>query len=225
MKKEELPEDRAERQKVSKWPFLGAVLLYGANVDYLIIPFILKPFALSFWAMFWIAAPMADMEIIGGFYFWKWFAWKWLPTTEPVKDTVELTKSIVTLLREYGLLGTIIYKVRTTFGWATSPNRKLTKFVKAWGHVAMIGLGAESFVSGGRLVGTVLCASMKWKRGLVSLVIGNTIHVAISIWTWNLFFYFWSEYRGWFIVAIVTTVLFMVWRYFRKSPKIESETQ
>lgn len=219
MKEEEPLKNVEDKKRISKWPFLGAVLLYGANVDYLIIPFILEPLGLSFWAKFWIAAPMADMEIVGGFYFWRWFAWKWLPTTEPVKDTVELTKSIIALLIEYGLLGTIIYKVRETFGWATSPNRKLTKFVKAWGHIAMFSLGAESFVSGGRLIGTILCASMKWKKGLMSLVVGNTIHVAVSIWTWNLFFYLWSEYRGWFIATIVVTILLMVWRYFRKSQK------
>jgi len=211
-------------EKLSKWPFLFGLILYTAgSVDYVIIPFILEPLGLSFWKKFLIVAPIANMEMVAGFYFWKWFTWKWLPTTEPVKETVELTKSIISLLRKYGLLGMIIFKVRETFKWATGS--KFSRFVNSWGHVGMFALGAESFVSGGRLVGTVLCASTKWKNGLYSLGVGNIVHVAISIWTWNLFFYLWNEYREWFVVVAVITILFMAWRYFRKSSKTEMNTQ
>ena len=115
------------------WPFLGAILIYCANVNYIIIPLILEPLHLSFWKIFWIATPIANLEIIGGFYFWRWFTWTWLPKTETVKDTIELTKSVVDLLREYGILGTIIYKMRETFKWATNPNGKSIKFIKRWG--------------------------------------------------------------------------------------------
>ena len=200
------------KEKLSKWPFLWGFLLYTVgNVDYVIIPLILKPLGLSFWTIFWIALPIADAEIIGGFYFWSWFAWKWSPTTEPVKETVELAKSIIVLLKEYGLLGTIIYKVRKTFRWAT--NSKFIKFIKAWGHIGMFGLGAESVVSGGRLAGTIICASAKRKNWLYSLIIGNTFHVIVSIWTWNLFFYLWNEYRGWFILFGIIMLLFIVRGY------------
>lgn len=219
MKKEELSEDREEKQQVSNWPFFWGFLLYTAgNVDYVVIPLILQPLGLSFWKIFLIATPLANLEIVAGYRFWSWFTWKWLPTTEPVKDTVELTKDIITLLREEGLLGTIIYKIRENFKWATTSN-KFSRFINTGGHFGMFCLGAESFVSGGRLIGTVLCASTKRKNGLYSLIVGNTIHVAISIWTWNWLFYFWDEYRGWLMTVAIMAVLFIVGRYFWRKIK------
>jgi len=205
-------------ERLSRWPFLFGLLLYTVgSVDYVIIPFILRPLGLSFSVTFLVAVIVANLEIIAGFHFWKWFTWKWLPTTEPVKETIELAKSIFYLLKKYGLLGTIVYKVRETYRWATG--NSFSRFINSWGHLGMFALGAESFISGGRLVGTILCASTKWKNGLYSLGAGNIIHVAISVWTWNLFFYLWSEYKGWFTGVIIVTVLFVAWRHFRKSPK------
>ena len=209
-------------KNVSKWPFFWGSLLYTAgNIDYVILPFILKPLGLSFWGMFLIATPLANLEIVGGYYFWKWFTWKWLPTTEPIKEKVELTKGIIALLKEYGLLETIIYKVREQFKWATS--NRFSKLVGAWGHAGMFILGAESFISGGRLIGTVLCASTKKKNGLYSLMVGNVIHVAVSIWTWNLFFYLWNSHRIELVGAsIAITLLGLLYKKLRgdkESPK------
>lgn len=207
-----------KKKKISRWPFFWSFLLYTVgNIDYVIIPLILKPLGLSFWAMFAIATPLANLEVVGGYYFWKWFAWKWLPTTEPVKETIELKKNIIDLLEEYGLLETIVYKVKEKFKWAIS--HRFSKWINAWGHAGMFILGAESFVSGGRFVGTVLCASTKKKNGLYSLMVGNTIHVAVSIWTWNLFFYLWDAYRIELIIGIIVAALFFgrrfIWRKLR----------
>jgi len=208
-------EEGEDKKKISKWPFVWGFLLYTAgNIDYCIIPFILEPMGLSFWGKFLIATPLANLEIIAGFYFWYWFAWKWLPTTESVKETVELTKSIITLLKEYGLLGTIIYKVRGTFKWATS--NKFSRFIKVWGRIGMFSLGAESFISGGRLVGTILCASTKSKNGLYYLMAGNTIHVAISVWTWGLVFYLWDIYRVELVSFCIIMTLFIARRFIWK---------
>ena len=209
------------KKEVSKWPFVWAVLLYSANVDYLIIPFVLEPLKLSFWAMFFVAAALANLEIVGGFYFWRWFAWTWLPSTEPVKDTVAFTKSVIGELRKQGLLETIKNRALRTFRWATDPDSQFIRFIKRWEHIGMFCLGAESLISGGRLVGTVICASTKWKNGLYSLIIGNTIHVAISVGTWKLFFYLWDEHKGWLILFGVITLLFMARGYFRKKLKRE----
>lgn len=223
MKEVERLEDGEQKEKVGKWPFLWGFLLYTAgNVDYIVIPLILNPLGLSFWGIFLAAALLANLEILCGYRFWSWFIRKWLPMTEPVKETVELTKSIIILLREKGLLGTIIYKVRENFKWATG--NKFSRFINVWGHVGMFILGAESIISGGRLVGTILCASRKWRKGLISLIIGNTIHVAISIWTWNLFFYFWDEYRRGLVISTIVIVLLMIGRSFwRKTKKEKTE--
>ena len=83
----------------------------------------------------------------------------------------------------------------------------------------MFGLGAESLISGGRLIGTILCASTKRKNWLYSLIIGNTIHVAISVGTWKLFFYLWDEYKGWLILFTIISLLFMARGYVWKKLK------
>ena len=212
-------EDKDDEKEVSKWPFLWAGLLYTVgNVDYFVIPVILEPLGISFWPTFWIAAIVANIEVIPGFLFWRWFIWKWLPTTKPIKDTVELTKSVVAMLKEYGLLETIKYKTLQTFKWATSPKGKFIGWAKRWEHFGMFILGAESIVSGGRLAGTIICASTKWKAGLYSLMAGNMIHVAISIGTWKLMFYLWGEYKAPMIIfgAVFGTVLY-IWKKFRKN--------
>lgn len=221
-----LTTEEKENKKISKWPFIWGFLLYTAgNVDYIIIPLVLEPLGLSFWSMFWIANLVANLEIVGGFYFWSWFAWKWLPTTKPVKETVELTKDIISLLREYGLLGTIVYKVRETFEWATDSKGKFRVFIEAWGrHVGMFVLGAESIVSGGRLVGTILCASMKWKSGIVSLIMGNIIHVAISIGMWKLFFFSLGEYKGWLILITSIIISLVIGRFIWKKLRSDKES-
>ncbi|MBI2064348.1 MAG: hypothetical protein HYT66_01395 [Candidatus Yanofskybacteria bacterium] len=212
-----------KEEKVSPWPFWGAAVLFAANVDLILIPYVLKPRGLSFWTMYWVAMPIANLEIFGWFYFWRWFAWKWLPSTEPVKDTVELTKSVIELLNEYGLLGTIIYKIRKTFGWATNPGRK--RSLEKWGHFWMLFLGAEPFFAGGRLLGVVSCGATRWKAGLISLCVGNTAHVYISIKTWDLIFYLWDKYKGWVILFGIIALLFMargyIWKRLKKEQTLE----
>ena len=198
------------------WPFLGAVLLIAANVDWIIIPLLLEPLKLSFWTTFWIVVLLANVEIIGWFYFWKWFAWEWLPKREKVEETVEFVKSVIELLREFGLLKTITIKALWTFRWATNPNR--IQSLKKWGHFWMLFLGAEPFFAGGRLLGVVSCATTRWKAGLISLCIGNTLHVYISIKTWKFTFYLWDEYRGWFILSVLLLALFgYIWKKLKRA--------
>lgn len=200
---------------------MGAIALFVANVDLLIIPYILQPMNLSFWTMFWVSMLIANLEILGWFYFWRWFAWKWLPKREKIEEAVEFVKSVIELLKEHGLLKTIIIKALWTFRWATNPNRLLS--LKKLGHFWMFFLGAEPFFTGGRLLGVVLCAATRWKAGLISLCIGNAIHVYISIRTWNLIFFLWDEYRieliGASIVGILLGLLYRKIRGDKESPK------
>ena len=210
-------------KRISKWPFLWGVLLYGANVDYIIIPLVLQPLGLSFWSIFWIANLIANAEIVGGFYFWQWLAWKWMPTTEPVKKTVRLAKTIVQLLKEEGLIGAIIYKIQETFEWAKNPDGRLMELVKKWGRLGMLGLGALSF-SGGRLAGTIICASTKWKTGIYLLIIGNVVHIAASVWMWKLFFYLWYAHRIELIFIVILSALFFARGFIWKKLRIAKDS-
>lgn len=206
---------------LKKWkdnlPFLGALLLFFANVDWFIIPFVLEPWGLSFWTTFWIAAPIANLEIIGWFYFWRWFAWEWLPKREKIEEAVEFVKSVIELLREHGVLKTITIKALYTFRWAT--NKERVQSLKKWGHFWMLFLGIEPFFSGGRLLGVISCAATRWKAGIISLCIGNAVHIYISIKTWKLTFYLWDEYKGWLIMLGVIFLLVMARGYVWKRLK------
>lgn len=211
------------KKEVSNWPFLGAALLFASNIDLILVPLVLNPSGLSFWIKYWIAMPIANLEILGWFYFWRWFAWKWLPKREKIEEAVEFVKSVIELLREHGLLKTITIKALWTFRWATNPNRLL--FLKKWGHAWMLFLGAEPFFTGGRLLGVVSCGAARWKAGLISLCIGNAIHVYVSIKSWDLIFYLWDEYKGWLILFSFITLLFMARGYIWKKLKREQNLQ
>lgn len=224
MTEEEQVTDVEDKKEVSNWPFLGAAVLFVANVDLILVPFVLKPLGLSFWAMFWITMPIANLEILGWFYFWRWFGWEWLPQRERVKETIEFTKGVIEELQEVGLLETIKNRAIRTFRWANNPNRKNS--LKKWGHAWMLFLGAEPFFTGGRLLAVISCGATRWKAGLVSLCIGNAFHVYISIKSWDLIFYLWDEYKGWLILFTIIAVLFAargyIWKRLRReqsSPK------
>jgi hypothetical protein len=195
------------------WAFLGMALLFIANVDLVLIPFVFKPLDLSFRVSFWAIVLIANLEIMGWFLFWRWFSWTWLPKTKPIKDTVELTKSILDLLKEHGLLGTVIYKTKETFKWAMDPKRK--KSFKKGGHVWMFFLGAEPFFTGGRLLAVIFCGATRWKAGLVSLCIGNTIHVYLSIKSWDLIFYLWQQHKGLLIASTFVFTFLVAVQYIR----------
>lgn len=188
-------------------------------MDWVIIPFVLQPLKLSFWTTFWMAAALANLEIIGWYYFWRWFAWEWLPKREKIEEAVEFVKSVIELLREFGLLKTITIKALRTFRWATNPNR--LRSLKKWGHAWMLFLGVEPFIGGGRLLGVVSCAATRWRVGLVSLCIGNTIHVYISIKTWKLTFYLWDQYKWQFISLLIAGALFWAGKLIYKNLKVK----
>lgn len=193
-------------------------MLTVASVDWVIIPAVLQPLNLSFWRTFWIAAIFANLELVGWYYFWRWFSWEWLPKIEKIEEAVEFVKSVIELLREYGLLKTITIKALYTFRWATNLER--IKSLKKWGHFWMLFFGAEPFFTGGRLLGVASCAATRWKTGLLSLCVGNTVHVYIAIKTWKLTFYLWDQYKSQLIVLMVVVALFLLGKFIWRKTKI-----
>ena len=193
----------------------------SASVDFVIIPFVVEPLGLSLWTAFWTTTLLANLEIVGWFYFWRWFAWEWLPKREKIEEAVEFVKSVIELLREHGLLKTIIIKALWTFRWATDPNH--IRSLKKWGHFWMLFLGVEPFFTGGRLLGVISCAATRWKTGLISLCIGNAVHVYISIKTWKFTFYIWEQYKSQFVLAFLVSILVLIvrliWKKLRQEHK------
>ena len=53
------------------WPILGACLMTYFNVDFIIIPF-LRYKGFSNLGTFLISVPIAEIEMVGWYYFWIW---------------------------------------------------------------------------------------------------------------------------------------------------------
>ena len=192
----EEPEWAEEKKRLwgNIWPFFGAMLLFVCNVDWIVAPF-LNSYSLSFWNKFFILAPLANLELVGWYSFWRWFFVSFLPRRKKIKETINFTKEVAQELKTRGYVDRVAEHFENTFEWAVNPNQHLFKIVKAWGHLGMLFLGFEPFVAGGRVVGVIFCATTRWKNGLISLIIGNSIHVIITISSWDLLFYLWNAHR------------------------------
>lgn len=182
------------------WHFLGGVVLFVANIDWIIIPTILIPLFQFTLTTYIIAIVLANIELVMWYRFWRWFFVSWLARRKSIKETIEFTKGIANEAKKdekvRGYLCRIIDRFENTFAWATNPKRWLWKIVKAGGHFGLLFLGFEPFFWGGRLVGTVFCATIGWKNGIYSLCLGNSLHVIITILSWKAGFrlgdYIWS---------------------------------
>lgn len=202
--------ERVEKEEGNRWslvwPFLSAMLLFVCNVDWVVAP-LLNSYSFSFWNKFFILAPLANTELVGWYCFWRWFFTSFLPERKKIKETINFTKEVALELKTSGYADRVVEHFESTFEWAVNPNRHLFKIVKAWGHFGMLFLGFEPFIAGGRVVGVIFCATTGWKNGLISLIIGNSVHVIITISSWDLLFYLWNAHRIELVGVSIASVL------------------
>lgn len=203
------------------WPFLGAVfLLTIGNGDWVVTPFVMW-LVDSFWAQFFILAVLLNIELVGWYRFWRWFFVSFLPERKKIRTTIDFTKGITTKLKRKGILDEIVGFFEDQFEWAAHPDRWLIKTMKAGGHLLMLFFGAEPFITGGRMAGTIFCATTGFKTGLYSLMVGNCVHVLLSIGLWHLLFYAWEKYRAPLLLSAIISVLFMargyIWKKLKKN--------
>lgn len=191
------------------WPFLGAVLLTVFSIDWVVAPFLRSLFD-SMWLLFVILVPFANAELLGWYCFWRWFYTSFLPGRKKVMETIELAKEIGSDLKHDGYIDRVVDHFEVSFNWAVNPDRWLLKTIKAWGHIGMLFLGLEPFVAGGRLIGVVLCATIGWKSGLYSLMIGNCVHVLFVIGSWNFVFYIWEQHKNTILASLIPLLLLLI---------------
>ncbi|KKT90483.1 MAG: hypothetical protein UW90_C0001G0071 [Candidatus Yanofskybacteria bacterium GW2011_GWB1_45_11] len=192
------------------WPFLGALaLLTIANGDWVLMPFVMYHVKL-FWVQFAILIVLLNVELFAWYKFWRWFFLTFLPERKKIRDTIDFTKEVAGELKAQGTADKIIRFFETTFEWVVHPNRWLFRTIKAGGHAGMFFLGWEPFMSGGRLAGTIVCATANFKTGLYSLVAGNCVHILIAMGSWNVVFYLWEKYRDFFFILLAISVLYFV---------------
>jgi hypothetical protein len=202
------------------WPFLGAVFLFICNVDWVIAP-ALGSYMDSFWAQYFTLVVLANLELFGWYYFWRWFFVSFLPERRKIRETIDFTKEVAQELQQKGYKERFVEHFERTFDSATNPENDFFRKIKAWGHAGMIFLGFEPFITGGRLAGVILCSTAKWKTGLYSLMVGNSIHVFVTMGSWNLIFYVWERYKIIVIFLVFLSALFMsrgfVWKKIKQT--------
>lgn len=179
----------------------------------------------SFWSQFLILIILLNVELICWYKFWRWFLTSFLPERKKIRETIDFTKEVALELKQTGYAERIVEHFENTFEWATHPDGRLFKMIKAGGHTMVLFLGAEPFVMGGRVAGVIFCATTGFRNGLYSLVVGNCVHVLISMGMWGLTFYIWEQYRGPFILVVTILLLFMARGYFWKRLKREQSSQ
>ena len=112
-----------------------------------------------------------------------------------IRESVKLGREIAAELKnDYYIknryLNRIIDHVIWQYEWANDPKNRLIHFIKWGGHGAMLVLGVEPVVAGGRTVGTIFCRIVSWRTGFVTLTIANIGHIAIVVWGWDKIFSF-----------------------------------
>ena len=175
----------------------------------------------SFWTQFCILAVLLNIELFGWYRFGRWFFVSFMPERKKVRETIDFTKEITKELKRKGILSKIVNFFEDQFEWAVHPDRWLIKTIKAGGHSLMLFFGAEPFIMGGRMAGTIFCATTGFKTGIYSLMVGNCVHIMISIGLWNLLFYAWEKYQAPLLLFAMISVLFMargyIWKKLKKS--------
>ncbi len=173
-----------------RWQYLIPIFLIICQVDLLIIPALRKT-GFSFWETYFIAMPIGTIDLFIQYYFFSWFrkevvlrALKKKAAQEGlVKEGVELVQQV--RRQNHGVSTSIRDYCFKVYASATDRSNKTVKKIKRGGHVAMLILGLEPWIYGGRLLGVVNCSAIGWKSGLYSLALGNAIRMAGIVVVWD----------------------------------------
>lgn len=201
------------RRWYNYWPFLIAIFEIIFNIDWVVIPILVKrgmffdipvfPIvwdlssiipALSSFEVFFIAAILSALTTIVWYWFWGWLG----------KLIVEIVKKKEAIIEAFKLGQQIksdpkamvyIKKSRNilvkTFNWATDKNNWYLRLLKSGGYLALLILSSLP-ISGPRIVATIFCRTLP-KKSLIVLISGDTIKTAIMVYGfWNFMFWFFS---------------------------------
>ena len=191
------------------WPFLVALIVSIINVDGVVIPSLnLRHFSVFGFNIFDLSHIIPELSLlqiflltvavsVPGNIFWYWF-WGWLckfifglvKGQKSVKEGIELGKeiefAIKPVLKKKGLVDRVKEYLAETFNWATDENNKLLKRLKRGGYATIFFMSATP-EPGGRVVATIFSRTFDSKRGLISLILGDTFKNFYMVFGfWNL---------------------------------------
>lgn len=167
------------------WQYTAAIILILLNVDFILVP-ILRKMEFSGLPLFAIASIFGTVELICWFQFWSWFR-KLIIQSGQIQEGINLGKEIKKELQKSGYLDHAIDYFVKTFSWATRKENGIFKLIKAGGYLSMFVAGILP-EPGSRTTAVVFCATLGWKKGLLSLILGNILHMAYIVGGWEFIF-------------------------------------
>ena len=156
------------------WPVVVWALALLLNTD-LLIP-ILVGAGLSMSVIVLTVSTVANIEITYSYWFWGWV----------VRETGELEKvqQVRRELRRNGVWDWLLAYCLNLYRKVINPDNRLVQKINKWG-LAVIIIASLLPVSGLRTTCTVFCGIFRWKRGLIALLLFNTVHVLSMVWGWE----------------------------------------
>ena len=160
------------------WPLGVAVFVTFLNTDLIVIP-ALKLKGYSHTEIFFSVALIANLELTFWYWFWGWVV-RWVAATRQVKASVALGQEVGKELQRRGYVDRIMAHVEGVYMRAVSPDNHVGQKIKRWGWWGLLLLAAEPMPAG-RVIGSIVCGTTRWKTGLVALLLGNLIHIASAL--------------------------------------------
>lgn len=197
------------------WPLFVIAVEVILNTDLVVTPILIKrgiffnfPLFPISWDLSWLIPQLSNFAVflwidiisvptsLGWYWLWGWIGKVIVKTAkekEAVKEALSLYRKILLSLKRGGLIELIKEWFVDTFNWATDNNNRWLKYLRRGGYVALFIISALP-VSGGRLVATIFCRSIDSRKGLVVLILGETLKNAFMVYGfWNLVFWIFSK--------------------------------
>lgn len=226
-------ERKSEKRWHNYWPLMVALIIALFNVDGVIIPsFQLRWLSilgfkildlshiipeLSLWQIFVCVVAISVPGNIFWYWFWGWlgsFVFQLVKKQKTVQEGIELGREIESViepvLKKQGFIDKATKFITEKFKWATDENNKYLRRLKRGGCV-MLFLMSASPEPGGRVVATIFSRSFDSKKGLISLLLGDTFKNFYMVFGfWNMALKLPNHY---FLIAIVLIALYFLGRF------------
>ena len=215
MKQRAGPKEEKPRKWYDYWPFLIALMEIVLNVDWVVIPILVKRGVflnilflhinwdmsgtipeLSSFGILGIVCSISIVTCFGWYWFWGWLGKFIIQTArkrEAIKEAIALGMKIELDLERRGYIDLVKNWFVHTFDWATGEDNRYLKYLRRGGYSALLIVSALP-VSGARIVATIFSRSLERRKALAILAAGDSIKNAIMVLGfWNLIFWIFSR--------------------------------
>lgn len=174
-----MPDSSDRLKKEGVWPFAIAGIMMLLNADLILIGSVYQEF-LSPEEAFRLSCIVGVTEVPIWYWFINWFFTKYVARKIDINEVVEVGRQAVSDLDNRGYRNWLIrYWQRKFDGILTSKsilNRFLIWAIKTLGLWGLFVVSSEPLPFG-RTSAIVFCVAMRWKFGILPIMLGNIIHL------------------------------------------------